>query len=151
SLWTDSYNLIYAANSVIEGVTASVALAESDRNRLCGEALFVRSYIYSYLMQLYGDIPYVTGTDYTVNQAMGKTATATLYSYLIDDLQQAVELLPESYFGANRVRPNRSAAAALLARVALYAGEYELASEYASLVITTSSLYTISTDIDNVF
>ncbi len=151
SLWSEAYNLIYAANSIIEGVTASDALSDTDRDRLCGEALFVRSYIYYYLIQLFGDIPYVTGTDYTVNQTIGKTVVSTFYNYLIADLQQAKDLLPENYFGANRVRPNRSAAAALLARVCLFAEECAMASENASQVINNTAFYSISEDLDNVF
>lgn len=151
SLWSDSYSLIYAANAVLEGVAASQSLSGSDRDRLSGEALFLRSYIYSYLVQLFGDIPYVTGTDYTVNKSLPRTGSAEMYTRLIADLELAESRLADDYYGSGRARPNKSAAAALLARVSLLAGDYALAADKASQVINNTAQYTISPDLDNVF
>src|SRR5690554_1421888 len=54
SLWNGSYNLIYAANAVKEGVENSSAISESDKNRLLGEALFIRAYIHFHLLNIFG-------------------------------------------------------------------------------------------------
>lgn len=151
SIWADSYNLVYASNAILEGTQASQTLQQDDKDRLQGEALFLRSYIYSYLVQLFGDIPYVTTTDYTVNMSLAKLPVAVIYSRLIDDLATAEGLLGESYTGNGRVRPNKYTAAALLARVCLTAGEYELASEKASQVINNAALFSLSADLNEVF
>jgi len=151
ALWSDSYNLVYAANAVMEGVSNSLSLPQADKNRLLGEALFVRSYIYSYLTGLYGSIPYATITDYTVNTALSKKTTSEINQLLIADLQQAVTLLPSEYVSANRVRPNKETAMALLARIALNEGRYDLAIEASGNIIAQTSLYSLASDLDNVF
>src|SRR5690606_22211588 len=64
--WNGSYNLIYATNAVKEGLENSTAISQNDKDRLLGEVLFLRAYIHFHLLNLFGEIPYVTTTDYTV-------------------------------------------------------------------------------------
>ena len=78
-LWDNSYNQIYAANAVIEGVENSDNLPAIDRDQLKGEALFVRALIHFYLANLYGDIPYITTTDYIQNQHVSRIPIADIY------------------------------------------------------------------------
>ena len=151
ALWSDSYNLIYAANAVMEGVGSSTTIAPSDKDLLVGEALFVRSYLHFYLLQLFGDVPYVTQTDYRANSTIGKTGTDSLYALLTADLEQARELLSPGYADPLRVRPNRSVATALLARIHLYTGNHAAAQEAASQVIADSGQYAIEPSLDDVF
>lgn len=66
-IWSKSYNQIYCANAVIEGLNNSTAITEADKNQLRGEALFIRALLHFYLLNLFGDIPYITTTDYTQN------------------------------------------------------------------------------------
>lgn len=151
-IWANSYNLIYAVNSIIEGIGAATDsnIAEEDKARLIGEALFTRSYIYFHLVNLYGDIPYVTGTDYRKNTTVGKQAVAEVYESLEEDLLSAIDNLPEAYDDAERVRPNAATARALLARVYLYNENWEAAEDMASRVIN-NSLYVWVDDLDKVF
>lgn len=150
ALWNNTYRQIYEANSIIEGVTNSETLPLVGKNQLLGEALFVRGLLHFYLVNLYGDVPYVTSTDYIVNSQVSRTATATVYANIKADLEQAVSLLPEAYITAERVRPNKFAAYAVLARVCLYMGAYAEASNAASAVLN-STLYAWETDLNKVF
>lgn len=144
SLWADSYNLIYAANVVIEGVTNSLAIADPDKDRLKGEALFLRAYLYYYLTGLFGDIPYATSTDYNINTQLTRTASRQVYEFIIADLQLSASLLQSEYTTAGRVRPNSETARALLARTALAYGDNALALEASSIVIAQTALYGIA-------
>jgi hypothetical protein len=150
TIWNNSYNLIYATNAIIEGLEQSTHLSEADKDRLTGEALFLRSYIHFYLNQLYGGIPYVTQTDYTINTSLPRTDTASLYTLLLADLDHARNLLPEAYTGIDRLRANRSVATALKARIALYSEQWELASQSAQEIIN-NPLYTFVTVPSRVF
>ena len=150
-LWNNSYNQIYAANAVIEGVAHSVSLATADRQQLTGEALFVRALLHFYLANVYGDVPYITTTDYEVNRVAVRLPVATVYANAKSDLEQAITLLPEDYLTPDRVRPNKYAAHALLARVDLYAGLWDEASNEASAVLNNTALYVNETNLDNVF
>lgn len=150
-LWNSTYNQIYSANAVIEGVDASQRLPETDRNQLKGEALFVRALLHFYLTNLYGPVPYIKTTDYLTNNQAARIPVTDVYSECSADLEQAINLLPDDYVSSERTRPNRFAAHALLARVALYAGQFDTASNAASSVLNQGSLYVFQDNIENTF
>lgn len=149
-LWNESYHQIYCANAVIYGCENSTGIFINDKNQFIGEALFVRALVHFYLLNLYGDVPYITTTDYEINRLVTRMPTAEVYNNIIADLQQAITLLPEAYFAPNRVRPNRSTAMALLARTFLYNGNWVEASNAASAVLNNAD-YVWETDIDKIF
>lgn len=150
SMWNYSYRQIYEANAIIEGVTNSVSLPQAGRNQLKGEALFIRALLHLYLVNIYGDVPYVKTTDHLVNSKISRMSTASVYENSIADLEESNLLLPEAYLTAERVRPNRFAVQAVLARTYLYMGAYAKASNAASAVIN-SPLYIWETDLDKIF
>lgn len=150
-LWNLSYNQIYAANAVIEGVGSSVNLSANDRAQLKGEALFVRALIHFYLANIFGDIPYIATTDFEQNRLAVKVPVSTLYVNIKADLEEAVQLISENYPLANRTRPNKYTVHALLARVNLYAGLWNEASAEATLLINNTSLFITVQDLDKIF
>ena len=151
NLWNDSYNQVYSANAVLEGVTKSNALPEADRAQLKGEALFVRALLHFYLTNLYGAVPYVTTTDYEVNKKVGRTSVAKVYEQAALDLQEAISLLSPNYVAQGRTRPNQFTAYALLARLQLYAGLWNEAAVAASTVLNETGLYPYETDLNAIF
>jgi hypothetical protein len=140
-LWNSSYSQIYAANAVIEGVQNSASLTTADKEQLQGEALFVRALLHFYLMNCFGDIPYIPVTDYEQNRTVHRKGQNEVYALLKADLEQAAALLPEEYVSAQRVRPNKWTAEALLARVNLYTKAWDEASNAASAVLNQTGLY----------
>lgn len=140
-VWSSSYHQIYCANSVIEGVINADALPTADRDQLRGEALFVRGLIHFYLTNLFGDLPYITTTDYKQNSSPKRIPQTEVYNKIKTDLTQAISLLPEAYISTEKVRPNKYAAIALLARVDLYSGNWTEAAVNASQVINNTTLY----------
>jgi hypothetical protein len=151
ALWNSSYNQIFAANSVLEGIDKSTALSLVDKQQLTGEALFVRALIHFYLLNSYGPIPYITTTDYKKNSTVLRMSEAVVYSQIKKDLEEAAGLLPQNYMGAERVRPNKGAAQAFLARVCLYMELWEEASNAASSVLNQTDLYVWPTSLDLLF
>jgi len=118
--WTLSYRIIYQANAILESLASSITLAPPVKNQLRGEMLLVRALHYFYLINCFGDMPYITSTDYKVNASFPRTAVTAIYSSLVSDLKEAQGLLSDSYPSTNKGRPNKSAATALLARIYLY-------------------------------
>lgn len=151
SWWREAYNQIYAANAVLEGVAASGAIPQASKDRLMGEALFIRAYLHVQLSMIFGDVPYVTATDYVVNTTISKTAAAGVLEKAIADLQTASQLVPDAYVNPERTRPNRSAVFAMLARVSLYAGDWPGAADAASQVIGNNALYTEEENLNDIF
>ncbi|WP_185097228.1 RagB/SusD family nutrient uptake outer membrane protein, partial [Chryseobacterium sp. Leaf180] len=72
NVWTNAYQHIYAANSIVEGVRKSASLSQASKDRITGEALFVRSLLYFYMYQIYGEIPYTDTTDYLINSQLSR-------------------------------------------------------------------------------
>jgi hypothetical protein len=77
-------------------------------------------------------------------------AAAQVYDNILADLLEAKSLLGDEYMESERVRPNSLVVSALLGRVYLYLGDWANAELESSRVLN-SSLFTLDTDINNVF
>ncbi|MBQ0148590.1 MAG: RagB/SusD family nutrient uptake outer membrane protein [Flavobacteriaceae bacterium] len=137
--WSQTYYQIYIANSIIEGCQNSKGLTSQDKNEFIGEALFVRALLHFYLVNTYGDIPYIKTTNYEVNKNISRLEKTKVYQQITQDLEEAIHLLSKQ-ITLQRNRPNQVTAQALLARVELYKGNWESAERWASIVINTPSI-----------
>lgn len=151
-LWSDIYSVIYKANAVIEGLSAT-AVSPGVKDRLIGEAKFIRAFSNFYLVNLWGDVPLVLSTDYKANNVISRTASERVYEQMIRDLKDAQELLPDDYMDSNyeRVRATSWAATALLSRVYLYRQDWALSEEEAGKVIANTSMFSLEPDLVKVF
>ncbi len=150
TIWKRAYEQIYYANSIIQGTEHSTALTESEKNRIKGEALLIRSLIYFYQQQIFGDIPYTTSLDYEYNRTISKTEASVIMEQLKVDVTEAADLLEDNYRDAERIYPNRKAAQLLLTRILLLLNEWSLAEQIAESILT-SPLYQFQPDINEVF
>lgn len=150
SFWQPAYKYIYTANLVIEKLNKADLLSATVKSRLEGEAKFIRAFCYFQLVNLFGDVPLITGSNYHINSTVPRTSTSIIYQQIISDLKDASGLLSQTYITADRARPNKWAAEGLLARVYLYTGEWLKAEESTSLVIQ-SPLYSLPANLNNVF
>ncbi len=150
TIWNTAYQQVYYANSIIYGAEHSTALSDGDKNRIKGEALLVRSLIYFYLQQLFGDIPFTASLDYEHNRKLSKTDAASVVTQLETDLAAAVSLLTDDYRDPERIYPNRKVAQLLLARVYLIRQEWSLAEQTAQSILQ-SPLYQLHPDLGEVF
>ena len=152
--WQPAYKLIYGANAAIEAIEASTSpqLLDSARNVLTGEAKFIRAFSYFYLTNIYGDVPLVLTTDFTKTVSMARTPKEDVYAQMVLDLKDAQQLLMNDYSTAKgeRIRVNKWAATALLARVYLYQQNWAEAETEASAVIGNNQ-YGLKTNMNDVF
>jgi hypothetical protein len=149
-MWKASYSLIYDANACIEGLNKSSGITPALKKQLLGEAKFIRALNYFYLVNLFGDVPLITGTDYTVNEIVPCTSTSKVYDQMIADLVDAQQLLLTTYPTVGPVRANKWAATALLARLYLYHKDWALAEAQATAVIN-SGTYNLVPGLNQVF
>lgn len=149
--WKQAYNQVYMCNAAIEGISASTAIPQPDKDRLLGEAYFARGVLHFYLANLFGDVPYVTTTDFQQNAVISKLPVTAIYANVEADLLTASDYLPEEYKDATRSRPNKYAAMAILSRVYLYWERWAEASDAASFVLNNETLYTWTADLGTVF
>jgi len=151
TIWQSSYRMIYSTNLIIEGVNVSSTISNDVKAQLTGEALFLRAFCHFVLTNLFGDVPYVTTTDYRINSSIAKTLSAEVLEKIINDLVEAKRLLSETYPSAGRVRANRDVASALLARAYLYAKKYDQAENEATELINKTDRFQLQTDLNLVF
>jgi hypothetical protein len=150
--WKIFYPIIYIPNAAIEGLANSTTLTPAVQQQVMGEAKFMRAFCYFYLVNLYGDVPLVLGSNYAVNDTLSRTDKSKVWQQIIMDLEDAQGLLSENYLNADaltttdsRVRPTKWAATALLARAYLYTDDWTDAKNQADLIINNSTLYGLDT------
>ena len=139
TIWDNGYQYIFDCNAVLEGLSKNPNISNPVKNQLTGEVKFLRALANFYLLNLFGDIPLIESTDYTVTKEQSRTKVAAIYSALIQDLNDAENLLPDAYPTDERVRANKSVATALLARVYLFTQDWNKAEEKSSTIIDNTT------------
>jgi tetratricopeptide (TPR) repeat protein len=155
--WEDSYMVINTTNNIL---SALAVVNEADRDRVEGEALFLRGLMYFDLVRFFaqqyqfGVANTQMGVPLVLDPTQGITASSfvtrntvdEIYTQVIADLTKAVSKLPVD----NDVYASKGAANALLARVYLQKGDYAGARDAADAVIS-SGAYTLMTTYADVF
>lgn len=134
AMWTHWYKTIGRATYAIEYTESFEQLSdEALRNRLIGEAQFLRALCYFYLTRYFGDVP-LQHEDPTV-----RAPQEEVYQFLIQDLESAIASLPlkSEYSSEDLGRVTQGAAQALLAKVYLQRENWSEALNYANLVINS--------------
>lgn len=125
--YTDNYNRIRQTNMLLQ--QAESYATPSDIATFVGEAHFFRAYCYFDLLQVYGDV-IITRTPLDIDSPemqMSRNSRSEVVDFIIEDLEEAVRLLP----AANEISSNdegrlsSQAASAFLSRVALYEGTWQ--------------------------
>lgn len=151
--WEEPYQYIYTVNSILEGLDISTGVSASLRERLQGEALFIRAFCYFYLVNDFGEVPLHLGSDPEVNAKASRSSVNEVYTQIISDLS-AAEILLGVDFGVSsneRIRPSSWSAKALLARVYLYTEQWDLAEAKATQLIEHTTLFEVLPDANEVF
>lgn len=141
AMWTNWYKAIGRATYAIN-YTENYGLTDvAYKNRLIGEAKFLRAYHYFFLVRAFGDVP-LQHVDLIV-----RAPKAQVYDFIEQDLLDAIQVLPEKseYAQADLGRATKGAAKALLAKVYLYQKDWQNAFDYADDVITSGE-YSLEPD-----
>ncbi len=143
-IWRRGYDIINAANTVIEGAH-EVDIEEGLKLKLEAEARALRAFAYFNIVRLFGDLPYFDRpvTDIESSLEMTRTSEDDIYANIIADLEFAFVdgRLPNVYSGGARSRVTRGTAGTMLASVHLTLGDYQEAYDYAKFVIDNKDIY----------
>ena len=149
-IWRDNYELIISANAVIANVPTveDPGFTDDEKAQFVAEAKFMRAMTYFQLVNLFAySYPQADGSNPGVPLVLepfeGEAVfpeRATLdqvHAQIQQDLQDAIEDLPETYGDAalTRGRATQGAARGLLSRLHLYRGEWQQAADLAREVI----------------
>jgi hypothetical protein len=119
--WSGSYARIRQANTFLTQIDGA-SFSDAQKQRMKGEALFLRAYFYHNLLRMYGGVPLITQV-YGLNEKydVPRNSFKETVDFIVKDADAAAQLLPASYTGTNVGRVTKGAALALKARVLLYA------------------------------
>jgi starch-binding outer membrane protein, SusD/RagB family len=128
NVWRTSYASINSANVVIENIQTS-GIKESVKNKVLGEALFLRAMLYFNNVRIWGGVPLRLIPASSKDLNMARTPADKVYEQIIKDLESAKGLLPEPQ-NQTVGYPHKWAAYALLAKVYLTMAGNDQASPY---------------------
>lgn len=131
--WKVQYAGITQCNLVLDNI-GKIDIPENRRNQITGEALFLRSYYYFLLTQVFGDVPLFTGIVPPDQLKAPRTPKATIYAQIESDCERAAALLPAQYPAAETGRATKGAAYALAAKAYLYEKKWDKVLEYVGKV-----------------
>jgi hypothetical protein len=161
NIWSTLFRGINRANILLENVDKNTSIAESFRNRIKGEALFLRGYYYFLLVQSYGGVPIFTKSTASVKDIdAARNSIAEVYNQVLADMTAAENLVPDITAIGHAGRVSKSAVRGILARVCLnMAGEplkdvskYAEARTWAKKVIDdTQAAHSLNPDYSNIF
>lgn len=143
--WDNYYRIIYYCNALIENATASRGMTEAYKTQIIGEAKFVRAFCHFYLVNLFGPVPLITATSKNITALSPRSTVQEVYTQIRVDLTDAMNTLPGDYAiaGGKRIRANKWAATALMARAYLYTNDWANAEAMATAVLANSTLYSV--------
>jgi tetratricopeptide (TPR) repeat protein len=151
-IWHSLYRIVLRSNIAITKV-GEADIDENLKNRLVGEAKFLRAWSYFQLANLYGDVPLRIDYQASKNQEnhnKPRTNKSKVLDLVETDLSDAKKVLPESYSGADVGRATQGAATALLGKVYLYREKYSKAiTEFQAVV--NSDNYSLIDNYENNF
>lgn len=134
-LWQVSYLGISHANIALKRIP-DIDMDEELQHRLLAEARFLRGLYYFNLVRLFGDVPLILQPGSTIDDYLVSRAPADdVYNTIINDLSMASEVLPLSYSGSDKGRATKGATLGMLSKVYLTRGQWDLAAQYARLVM----------------
>lgn len=125
--YTNNYNRIRQVNTLLQQAEGYAALADIETS--VGEAHFFRAYCYFDLLQVYGDV-IITRTPLDIDSPemqMARNSRDEVVDFILEDLEEAIRLLPEAneISSKDEGRLSSQAASAFLSRVALYEGTWQ--------------------------
>jgi starch-binding outer membrane protein, SusD/RagB family len=147
-VWAGNYIGVGRCNQAIENIP-KFSIDQGLKDRLIGEAKFLRALYYFTLVRCYGGVPKIdrvfsADSIEQVTAAYTRATKDEVYDFIIADLTDAAAKLPlkSAYSSADLGRATKGSAQGLLAKVQMYRKNWTLALAQADAVIG-SNLYSL--------
>lgn len=132
--WSESYEGIKSANTIISYLP-NVEMDENARNAYLGRAYFHRSFRYLHLVFMFKDIPFITKLVNTPKFDFRSTSREAILQKLMNDMEFAVQWVPDQKDMTEIGLINKGACRMLLAKIYLATGQWQKAIEQTSALI----------------
>lgn len=151
-IWSRMYTYIARCNYVLKNMERGEGTVPSGvYDQSMAEARFLRALYYHYLIELWGDVPLITEPLTLSTGQKARTHKADIVRFLFTELDDAAPHLPKD-IKPTAGRATEGAAYALKSRIALYAGEWDVAIAAAEKVMAMEgSRYILDDDYMSLF
>ncbi len=152
SVWKGIYRTINYANVAINTLPEKTEesgggqLEKASVDKLTAEARFIRGWMYSDLVALWGNVPLTTSPLTTVRGIPTAESVDVIYNQIYADLDSAIMFLPEEDPSG---RATKYAAQGMKARVLLFQGRYEDARAPLQDIINSGNYRLVDEYVDN--
>lgn len=150
--YTGNFVLIARVNLVINSEPV-FEFDVADQKRILGECRFIRGFAYFNLAKAFGGVPLITDElPELKGDFLSRASADEIWAQAIDDLEYAVENLPEKseYKSEQLGRVTKGAAKAMLARLYLFKNDFDMVEKYAMEVINSNE-YSLFPDYEGIF
>ncbi|MHC5201900.1 RagB/SusD family nutrient uptake outer membrane protein [Myroides sp. LJL119] len=147
--WNITYKTINSANNVIAKVGQSEGSIQ-DKQRILGQAFALRGFMYLHLASSYGfavDLdpdmliaPIYTEPTDANTQGKPASSVSQVYKQAISDLEQALDLIPDTYVRNAKYKFDKTVVLGLLARSNLYARNWDKAAQYSDQLLSINGV-----------
>ena len=147
--WAKNWEGISRANVFIKEVE-KLDLEKEKKDRLIGEAKFLRAFFYSNLLEYFGTVPLLEEPQSLENAKPARAKLEDLLALVYRDLEFAAGALPAVWDKDNLGRATSGAALTLKAKVQLFYGEYDDCAETCKRVMD-SKVYALHKNYYDIF
>jgi hypothetical protein len=159
--WSQLYIGIGRCNVILDKITTvnDAALdVDNLKERIIGQASFLRAFHYFQLVKLWGGVPIELNSNSAdpATTNLKRSSETEVYDQIVKDLEVAVANLPDSYGSdetVNKVKATKGAANALLAKVWAQRSDRDYAKVigYCNAVISSPAHYALMPDYTQLF
>jgi len=139
--WSELYSVIFQCNMALQQLGLSAKIPAALKTQLASEAKFLRAYSYLILVNMYNRVPLISSTVVDETRIALQSDSASVYNFILNDLNEASAGISTAYPGTGKIRANKAAVTALLARLHLFLRNWALAESLATQLIS-SGIYT---------
>lgn len=125
NIYTTAYQGISRANMVISKVANMEDSDGEERDRIVGQAKFIRALFYYRLVTYFGGVPLIVEPlDANSNLQIPRSAASDIWQQIETDLLEAKAVLPPQWTGSDVGKVTSGACKALLSKAYLWQGRY---------------------------
>lgn len=152
--WQNMYQVITNANVILQNIDNVGDMTEDKKVLAKAQVKFLRALAYRDLTDAFGPVPLLTElVDPSSAKDMALTSVEQIDEFMIKDLKECINELPEKWEGTDLSRATKGAAATLLGKIYLRAHDYQNAKTYIDMVLALrdSGVYRLNPDFKNVW
>jgi len=136
--WTESYNGLKYANTIVSSIDKVTGLSEATKNAYLGRAYFHRAFRYYTLVFQFGDIPLITKIPEVPKFNYRVTKKEAILDMITQDLEFAVQWVDDQKDMEYKGMVNKGACRMLLIKCYLATGQWQKAKDQADILIDQS-------------